>query len=184
VTHVLLSVNLLVRRRDEIGVIGAALRLADEGVSCEAIARSLGRSAGLVRGWVRRLAGRAEQVRAVFTVLQVALDPDPPPIEPASCRVADAVGREVSTTIYTASSLNSGENFLRFVATVSLSGLPNLSWAAVRKVRGTSSYGAAHELDGLGLVGVGELLAGSTHRVFLLVTAMLMRPLSTRARGV
>lgn len=91
VTHVLLPVNLLVRRRDEIGVIGAALRLAGEGIGCEAIARSLGRSAGLVRGWVRRLAGRAEQVRAMFTVLQVALDPDPPPIEPASSPVADAV---------------------------------------------------------------------------------------------
>jgi hypothetical protein len=94
VTHVLLPVNMLIRRRDEIGVIGAALRLAGEGISCEAIARSLGRPTGLVRGWVRRLAGRAEQVRAVFTVLQVALDSDPPPIESASwpsSPVADAV---------------------------------------------------------------------------------------------
>lgn len=91
VTHVLLPVNLLVRRRDEIGVIGAALHLAGEGVSCVAIAGSLGRPVGLVRGWVRRLADRAEQVRVVFTRLVVALDPDPPPIEPAAGAVADAV---------------------------------------------------------------------------------------------
>jgi hypothetical protein len=91
VTHVLLPVNLLVRRRDEIGVIGAALHLAGEGVSCRVIAESLGRPVGLVRGWVRRLAGRAERVRVVFTRLVVALDPDPPPIEPAACPVADAV---------------------------------------------------------------------------------------------
>lgn len=96
VTHVLLPVNLLVRRRDEIGVIGTALHLAGEGVSCVAIAGSLGRPVGLVRGWVRRLAGRAERVRAVFTRLVVALDPDPPPIEPAGGAVADAV-RAIAT---------------------------------------------------------------------------------------
>jgi hypothetical protein len=42
VTHVLLPVNMLVRRRDEIGVIGAALHLAGEGVGCRVIAESLG----------------------------------------------------------------------------------------------------------------------------------------------
>ncbi|MFC5827984.1 hypothetical protein [Nonomuraea insulae] len=57
-THVLLPVNLLLRRRDEIGVIGTA---------------------------------RAEQVRVVFTRLVVALDPDPPPIEPVGDPVAEAV---------------------------------------------------------------------------------------------
>lgn len=91
VTHVLLPVSLLVRRRDEIGVIGAALHLAGEGVGCVAIAESLGRPVGLVRGWVARLAGRSEQVRVVFTRLVVALDPDPPPIEPSGGPVADAV---------------------------------------------------------------------------------------------
>jgi len=91
VTHVLLPVSVLARRRDAAGVIGAALGLAARGVSCAAIARSLGRSPGLVRGWVRRLAGRAGQVRAVFTVLAVALDPDPPPAGPAPSPLADAV---------------------------------------------------------------------------------------------
>jgi hypothetical protein len=91
VTHVLLPVSVLARRRDEAGVIGAALELAAGGVSCAAIARSLGRPVGLVRGWVGRLAGRAGQVRAVFTVLVVALDPDPPPIGPAASPLGDAV---------------------------------------------------------------------------------------------
>jgi hypothetical protein len=99
VTHVLLPVNMLVRRRDEIGVIGAALHLAGEGVSCRVIAESLGRPVGLVRGWVRRLVSRAEQVRVVFTVLQVALDPDPPPIEPASSSVAEAVHAIVAAAV-------------------------------------------------------------------------------------
>jgi hypothetical protein len=86
-----LPVSVLARRRDEAGVIGAALELAARGVSCAEIARSLGRPVGVVRGWVRRLAGRAGQVRAVFTVLVVALDPDPPPIGPAGSLLADAV---------------------------------------------------------------------------------------------
>jgi hypothetical protein len=51
----------------------------------------LGRTVGLVRGWVGRLAGRAGQVRAVFTVLVAALDPDPPPIGPAGSALGDAV---------------------------------------------------------------------------------------------
>lgn len=80
VTHVLLPASVLARRRDEAGLIGTALELAAGGVSCAAIARSLGRPVGLVRSWIGRLAGRAGQVRAVFTVLVVALDPDPPPI--------------------------------------------------------------------------------------------------------
>lgn len=91
VTHVLLPVNVLARRRDEVGVIGAALALAAGGLSCEAVARSLGRPVGLVRGWIGRLAGRAEWVRVVFTRLVVALDPDPPPIEVACSPLAEAV---------------------------------------------------------------------------------------------
>jgi hypothetical protein len=90
VTHVLLPSSVLARHRDEAGVIGAALELAARGVSCMAIARSLGRPAGLVRRWVRRLASRAGQVRAVFTVLAGALDPDPPPVGPSGSPQADA----------------------------------------------------------------------------------------------
>jgi len=90
-THVLLPVSVLARRRDEAGVIGVALGLAAGGVGCPAIARSLGRPVELVRGWVRRLASRAGQVRAVFTVLVAALDPDPPPVGPAGSPLADAV---------------------------------------------------------------------------------------------
>jgi transposase-like protein len=91
VTHVLLPASVLARHRDEAGVIGAALELAAGGVSCAGIARLLGRPAGLVRRWVRRLASRAGQVRAVFTVLVAELDPDPPPAGPAGSPLADAV---------------------------------------------------------------------------------------------
>jgi hypothetical protein len=91
VTHVLLPVSVLARRRDETGLIGRALGLAARGVSCAGIARLLGRPVSLVRGWAGRLAGRAGQVRAVFTVLAAALDPDPPPAGPAGSPLADAV---------------------------------------------------------------------------------------------
>ena len=90
VTHVLLPVSVLARRRDEAGLIGRALELAAGGVSCAGIARLLGRPVGLVRGWVGRLAGRAGQVRAVFTVLAAALDPDPPPVGPVAAVTAAA----------------------------------------------------------------------------------------------
>lgn len=96
VTHVLLPVSVLARRRDEAGLIGRALGMAAGGVSCAGIARSLGRPVSLVRGWVRRLAGRAGQVRAVFTVLAAALDPDPPPVAPAGSPLADAVAAIVA----------------------------------------------------------------------------------------
>jgi hypothetical protein len=43
---VLLPVSVMARRRDAAGVIGSALELAAGGVSCAAIARSLGRPAG------------------------------------------------------------------------------------------------------------------------------------------
>jgi hypothetical protein len=91
VTHVLLPSSVLARHRDEAGVIGAALELAARGVSCAGIAGSLGRPPGLVRRWVCRLASRAGQVRAVFTVLAGTLDPDPPPIGPSGSPLADAV---------------------------------------------------------------------------------------------
>jgi hypothetical protein len=89
---VLLPVNVLVRRRDEAGVIGAALAAAAAaGRGHRAIARMLGRPADTVRGWLRRFAARAEQVRAVFTAVQVSVEVDPPPLEAAGCVVADAV---------------------------------------------------------------------------------------------
>ena len=70
----LLAASMLLRRADGVVVIGAALRGKAAGAGHRTIAAGLGRPAGTVRGWLRRFAGRAEQVRALFTALLHALD--------------------------------------------------------------------------------------------------------------
>jgi len=88
---VLLPVNVLVRRADEVAVIGAALEGKAAGRGHRTIASGLGRAPSTVRGWLRRFAGRAERVRAVFTALLVALVVDPDLPVPAGTAVGDAV---------------------------------------------------------------------------------------------
>jgi hypothetical protein len=44
-----------------------------------------------VRGWLRRFAGRAAEIRALFTRCAVALDPELAAIMPAGGGVADAL---------------------------------------------------------------------------------------------
>ena len=90
-THVLLPAWVLARRADGAGVIGEALRLAAAGLGCRAIAGRLGRAAATVRGWLRRLAVRAEALRSAFTVLACELDPDPVLPGPSGSAAADAV---------------------------------------------------------------------------------------------
>jgi hypothetical protein len=70
---VLLPVEALVRRADTVGVIGSALSDKAVGLGHRKIAERLGRPASTVRGWFRRLASRAEAVRAAFTALVVTL---------------------------------------------------------------------------------------------------------------
>ena len=91
VTHVLLPVVALLRRADLAAVIGAALTAKAAGWGHRRIAEFLDRPAATVRGWLRVFCGRAERVRAVFTAVQIALDADPPAIEPAGCLLGDAV---------------------------------------------------------------------------------------------
>jgi hypothetical protein len=74
---VLLPAWCLLRRADAAAVIGAALEAAAAGGGHRKIARLLGRPASTVRGWLRRFAGRAEPVRAFFTVLLARAAPDP-----------------------------------------------------------------------------------------------------------
>ena len=90
-THVLLPVSVLARRADVVSVIGAALAGAAAGLGHRPIAELLGRPAATVRGWLRRFASRAGPLRAAFTRLLCALDPDPQLPEPAGSQVADAV---------------------------------------------------------------------------------------------
>lgn len=91
VTHVLLPVQLLVRRGDDAEVIGAALAAKAAGVGHRRIAAGLGRPAETVRGWLRRFAGRVEAVRAVFTGWCRALAPDPVLPGPAGSAWADTI---------------------------------------------------------------------------------------------
>ncbi|GAA0446254.1 hypothetical protein Acor_40770 [Acrocarpospora corrugata] len=89
-SHVLLPVSVLLRRRDAVAVIGSALLAVASGMGCGQVARRLGRAVATVRGWVGRFAGRAEQVRQIFTVLAVELQGELP-VGAAGPPVADAV---------------------------------------------------------------------------------------------
>ena len=66
-SHVLLPVFALLRRADLAEVIGAALAAKAAGAGARTMAAALGRPAETVRGWLRRFAARAGQVRAFFT---------------------------------------------------------------------------------------------------------------------
>lgn len=90
-THVLLADVALLRRQDEVAVIGAAIRAHVGGQGHRRIAARLGVPAGTVRGWLRRFGQRAELVRAHFTRCAVALDPEPGVVLPAGSGVADAL---------------------------------------------------------------------------------------------
>ncbi len=61
------------------------------GLGHRTLAARLGRAASTVRGWLRRLASRAEPLRSAFTALACALDADPLLPGPAGSPLADAV---------------------------------------------------------------------------------------------
>jgi hypothetical protein len=63
----------LLRRADAASVIGAALEAKARGQGHRRIAVVLGRAESTVRGWLRRFAAVAEQVRGTFTGLLVAV---------------------------------------------------------------------------------------------------------------
>ena len=90
-THVLLPAWCLSRRADAGAVIGVALEAAAAGAGFRKVAAGLGRPVSTVRGWLRRFAGRAEQVRVFFTVLLARTSPDPVMPAGAASPVAAAV---------------------------------------------------------------------------------------------
>jgi transposase-like protein len=81
----------LLRRRDEVSVIGSAIEAKLAGEGHRQIARRLGLHADTVRGWLRRFAERAGGIRAHFTRWAVALDPELGSLLPAGSGVADAL---------------------------------------------------------------------------------------------
>ena len=90
-THVLLPEVVLLRRQDEVAVIGEAIEASVAGEGCRPIALRLGVAADTVRGWLRRFVGRAELIRALFTRCAVALDPMLGSVLPAGSGVGDAL---------------------------------------------------------------------------------------------
>jgi hypothetical protein len=98
-SHVLLPVFALLRRADVVSVVGMALAAAAAGAGARRAAEAVGRPVETVRGWLRRFASRAEQIRVVFTALLVdtALDPVPPAA--AGNPVADAVAAIVGAAM-------------------------------------------------------------------------------------
>jgi len=96
---VLLPVSLLSRRVDLVEVIGAALVAVARGMGVRRAAGLVGRPVETVRGWVRRLAGRAEAVRELFTVLLVEVGPDPVVPAAAGGALGDAVAAVVGAGV-------------------------------------------------------------------------------------
>ena len=90
-THVLLPDVALLRRRDEVAVIGSAIEAKVAGEGHRSIAARLGVHADTVRGWLRRFRERVELIRAHFTRCAVALDPELGAVLPAGSGVADAL---------------------------------------------------------------------------------------------
>lgn len=90
-THVLLPVLGFVRRRDLAEVIGQALMAKAAGVGHRRIAGWLGVHPDTVRGWLRRFAARAGEIREHFTRLAHALGADLGVVEPRASPGADAV---------------------------------------------------------------------------------------------
>jgi transposase-like protein len=90
-THVLLPELCLLRRRDAVAVIGAALAARATGAGHRPVAEWLGVPKDTVRGWLRRFARHAEAIRAHFSRWAFALDAELGPVLPAGGGFADAV---------------------------------------------------------------------------------------------
>ncbi len=90
-THVLLPVRSLLRRRDAIEVIGAALVARSAGAGHRRIATELGVPSTTARGWLRRFAARAGFLRGQFMALAHGLDRDLGRVEPRGSPEADAL---------------------------------------------------------------------------------------------
>lgn len=90
-THVLVPEDMLVRRRDGVEVVGAALTAKARGDGHRRIAGDLGRPASTVRGWLRRFAVIAVALREHFTRWAHALDPGHDRRSPGGSDLFDAV---------------------------------------------------------------------------------------------
>lgn len=90
-THVLIPEDTLVRRRDAVEVIGAALIAKAQGAGHRTIALDLGRRPSTVRGWLRRFAAMASAIREHFCRWAHALDPSHDRLAVGGSSFSDAV---------------------------------------------------------------------------------------------
>jgi hypothetical protein len=113
---VLLPAVALLRRVDLARVIGVALLAKAQGRGHRPIAAELGVPASTVRGWLRRLAGRAELVRAHFTRLAGWLDPQAGPITARGSPLGDAVEAIGTAAVAAARRFGSGPGPFEFAS--------------------------------------------------------------------
>jgi hypothetical protein len=90
-THVLLASWCVPRRGHGVEVIATALAQRLHGRGHRRIGQQLGVPAGTVRGWLRRVARRAERLRGVATTHLYGLDPAQAPPEPTGSALGDAL---------------------------------------------------------------------------------------------
>lgn len=90
-THVLISTDSLLRRRDLAEAIGSALAARAAGHGYRKAAAAAGAPVSTTRRWLRRFADMAEAIRVWFTVLAHDLDPLLAPILPTPTAFGDAV---------------------------------------------------------------------------------------------
>jgi hypothetical protein len=90
-THVLLSDRALLRRQDEVAVIGEAIEAMVAGRGYRRVAAQAGLPASTVRGWRAAFVAGAEVIRSHFTRCAHALDRQLGPVAAAGSAVADAL---------------------------------------------------------------------------------------------
>jgi len=90
-THVLIPQDTLLRRRDSVEVIGAALTAKAQGKGHRSIAQTLGRPASTVRGWLRAFSLRAEAIREHFVRWAYTIDANHDDRSAGGSSFADAV---------------------------------------------------------------------------------------------
>jgi hypothetical protein len=90
-THVLEPASTLPRLRDTAEVVGAAWQAKVAGAGHRQIAVQLDRPVSTVRRWLRRLAARAEALRAAATTWLHELDPCAGPIDATGSPLGDAL---------------------------------------------------------------------------------------------
>lgn len=94
-THVLLPIVMLARRGYSAQIIVDALMFKSRGWGHRRVAKTFGIPAATVRGWIRRMGRRLDEVRAVFSqaATRVWTDrPSPPPSGSAWEVMLDALG--------------------------------------------------------------------------------------------